>query len=74
MESKRKRGIGRWLWRGSLAGIGCVLGIGIGLYLGRVQVAQLLTDRAFSQNGLEDCHLQWNRPLPFRAANTTRGG
>jgi len=61
MGSKRKRGIGRWLWRGSLAGIGCVLGVGIGLYFGRVQVAQLLTDRALRQNGLGDCHLQWQR-------------
>ena len=64
MGSKRKRGIGRWLWRGSLAGMGCVLGIGIGLYLGRVQVAQLLTDRALRQNGLEDCHLQWKHLNP----------
>lgn len=64
MGSKRKRGIGRWLWRGSLAGMGCVLGIGIGLFLGRVQIAQLLTDRALRQNGLEDCSMQWKRLDP----------
>lgn len=70
MGSKRKRGIGRWLWRGSLAGMGCVLGVGIGICLGRVQVAQLLTDRALRQNGLEDCHLQWRRLDP-RASEIT---
>ncbi|HCR31422.1 MAG TPA: hypothetical protein DIV79_15565 [Opitutae bacterium] len=64
MGSKRKRGIRRWLWRGSLGGMGCVVGIGIGLYLGRVQIAQLLTDRALRQNGLEDCRLQWKRLDP----------
>ena len=64
MGSKRKKGISRWLWRGSFAVMGCVLGIGIGLYFGRVQVAQSLTDRALRQNSLEDCHLQWKRLDP----------
>ena len=44
--------------------MGCDLGIGIGLYFGRVQVAQSLPDRALRQNSLEDCHLQWKRLDP----------
>ena len=61
MIVEEARRIGRWCWKASMSFLALALGIAIGVFLSRLEIANLATIKALDFYGFRDIQLQWIR-------------